>query len=288
MSKVFEIPEWNVRVEAGSLHLGQGIRWGRDVQINVRGALSIGDWSFVGDRFRADCESLTLGQHFYNNPSDSRGLIIGGGSSHLPEAHVRVGNRCVCHTGHWNCAKPIEIGDDCGLSHDVDILTHGFWGSVFEGNPRSFESVTLGNNVSIGWKTVIMPGCVIPHHVTVGANSTVTKGWPGMQPNAIYAGSPAKKIRDIKPLDEGQTAYQFNKIVTEFEHLMSYYDLETPLDIAALWPVIKINDLEINVLTQECQGQHDRVTDAFRDFLRRYGVRVFHPRGFKWNLARIK
>jgi hypothetical protein len=33
-------------------------------------------------------------------------------------------------------------------------------------------------------------------------------------------------------------------------------------------------------------GIHDVVTDAFRDFARRYGIRIYVPHGFKFNLTR--
>ena len=34
------------------------------------------------------------------------------------------------------------------------------------------------------------------------------------------------------------------------------------------------------------KGEHDDITDAFRDFARRYGIRVYAPQGYKFNLKR--
>ena len=40
------------------------------------------------------------------------------------------------------------------------------------------------------------------------------------------------------------------------------------------------NYFRVNLETGECGGDENEVTDAFRDFLRRYGVRVYTERPF--------
>lgn len=284
MSKlqVYEDQTKNVRLEAAELELGENLSFGQDVAIKVRGKLHIGDHSRIGDRFTASCESLSLGKYFFNAPTDSLGLTIGGGSSQFPYAHVQVGDRCVCHTGHWNCARPIILGDDVGLSHDVDILTHGFWGSVFEGNPHVFKGVRVGNNVILGWKSIIMPGVRIEDHVVVGANSTVVKN---LQGKAIYAGSPAALIRRIEEPSAEEKIRFFNEILEDLHILSGFYDFDAGR-ISGKYPHLQVNNLLLNLETKECVGDHDDTTDAVRDHLRRWGVRIFHPRGFRFALSR--
>ena len=46
------------------------------------------------------------------------------------------------------------------------------------------------------------------------------------------------------------------------------------------------DELEINTANFSYKGEHDLITDAFRDFARRYGIRIYAPRGFKFNLTR--
>jgi acetyltransferase-like isoleucine patch superfamily enzyme len=280
----FQIPHKNVLVEADYIKLGDNVTWGNDVQIKVRGTFEIGDNSHIGDRFQAQAETIVIGQYFYNHPTDSRGMIVGGGSSGFPQAHLRIGDRCTCHTGHINLARPVTLGDDVGLSHDVDILTHGFWGSVLEGHPAIFKPVSIGNNVIVGWKSVILPGVQIADNVVIGAHSTISKSLPE---SGIYVGSPAHFIRGIeRPTLEVQQAL-LSKIVQEFTELLMCYK-HPPLTIHAHYPVTQIQQLFLDVEKMSCWGEHDTVTDAFRDHLRRYGIRIFHPRGFQFKLERIK
>lgn len=267
---------------ADEIEIGNNVTFGHNIQINVRGKFSIGDNSYIGDRFVANAESITIGEHFFYIPTDSRGMFIGGGGSNFPFADLIIGDRCVCHTGHINLARPVTIGDDVGLSHDVDIITHGFWANPLEGYPKKTKEVVIGNNVIVGWKTIIMPGVSISDDIVIGAGSIVVKDLN--TPKSVYAGSPAKFIGPIvQPSLEKQNE-MFLEIVNEFNELMNFY--ENPYTISHEYPVVKLNGLTLNLLELTCNGDHDEVTDAFRDFLRRHGIRIFHERGFPFKLIR--
>ena len=266
---------------ANQIDIGNNVQFGNGVKINVRDTFSIGDDSYVGDRFSATGESISIGKFFFNAPTDSRGMTIGGGSSNFPYANLTIGDRCVCHTGHINIARPVTIGNDVGLSHDVDIITHGFWASVFEGYPNMFADVNIGNNVIVGWKTVIMGGVNIADNVVIGAHSTVVKSLD--IPKGIYAGTPAKYIKTVHAPSDETKRNMLSDVSTSFKELMSFYDVELHTLIHE-YPLIQVNNLKVNVEDNTCVGVHDLVTDAFRDFIRRYGIRVFipgRPFGFK-------
>lgn len=282
---IFEDREKNVYIEAGELILGDNLKYGKDIDIRVRGTFKIGDNSVIGDRFKANAEEIIIGDYFFNVPTDSRGMFIGGGASGFPNAKLKIGDRMVCHTGHINLACPVVIGDDVGLSHDVDIITHGFWASVLEGYPRLFAGVTIGNNVIVGWKTVIMSGVTIADNVVIGAQATVTKSL--ITPKGIYVGAPARLVKMIEDPSLDHKHSMFFEIEKEFRELMSHYETDNfvfELD----FPTIKINNLIINAEEITYTGEHDEISDAFRDFLRRYGIRLFAPHGFKFNLKRKK
>lgn len=278
-----ELP-YNGYIEANDIHIGNNVKFGKEVNIKVRGTFKIGDDSYVGDRFNASGENIEIGKYFYNNPTDSRGMIIGGGSSNFPFANLKIGERCVCHTGHINLARPVTIGNDVGLSHDVDIITHGFWGSVLEGFPYTFSGVQIGNNVIVGWKTVIMSGVTITDDVVIGAHSTVAKDL--LIKRGVYAGTPAKFIKTLELPNEEIKIDIMQNIISEFMELIDYYEVKRPT-ISFGYKYININNLKLDTENKECTGDHDEVTDAFRDFLRRYGLRFFHPnRPFNFNLPR--
>tara|TARA_R110000772_G_scaffold17946_1_gene49817 strand:- start:57573 stop:58418 length:846 start_codon:yes stop_codon:yes gene_type:complete len=273
----------NSTIEADEIEIGDNVVWGSDINIKVRGKFKIGKNSYVGDRFTANAEELIIGEYFYNKPTDSRGMVIGGGSSDLPFAKLKIGDRCTCHTGHINLARPVEIGDDVGLSHDVDIITHGFWASILDGYPSLMAGVIIGNNVIVGWKTIIMGGVEICDNIVIGANSTVVKSIT--QEKSIFAGSPAKLIRTIKTPSLGDKFDMVEQIITDFKNLIEYYDVPE-YSIINLHPIITINGLNINLVTLTCNGEHDEITDAFRDILRRSGIRIFCDRPFSFKLKR--
>ena len=273
----------NVHITAKQLNIGNNVRFGKDVKINVRGTFEIGDNSIIGDRFTANAEELIIGEYFYNGPTDSRGMVIGGGGANFPYAKLKIGDRVVCHTGHINLASPVTIGNDVGLSHDVDLITHGFWYSVLEGYPRVFKEINIGNNVIIGWKTVIMSGVTIADNTVIGSHSTVTKSL--LDAKAIYAGSPAKLIKHITEPTLQEKQQMLESLIVDFKDLMTYYDVPE-FNINAQHPYLLINQLSINVNDFSYTGEHDAITDAFRDFARRYGIRIYVPHGFKFNLTR--
>lgn len=273
----------NIHIEANELLIGNNVKFGKDINIKVRGTFQLGDNSIIGDRFNANAEELIIGEYFYNGPTDSRGMVIGGGGANFPYAKLKIGDRVVCHTGHINLASPVTIGNDVGLSHDVDLITHGFWYSVLEGYPRTFKSIDIGNNVIIGWKTVIMSGVTIADNIVVGSHSTVTKSL--LQSKGIYGGTPAKLIKTIEEPSEPEKIAILEGIISDFRDLIRYYQI-SKADISVEYPFIQINNLRINVRDFTYQGEHDELTDAFRDFARRYGIRIYVPHGFKFNLKR--
>lgn len=279
----YEDKSKNVIIEAKELIIGNNVKFGKDINIKVRGKFQIGHNSILGDRFSATAEDIEIGDYFYNGPTDSRGMLIGGGGGNFPFAKLKIGDRVVCHTGHINVANPVTIGNDVGLSHDVDLITHGFWYSVLEGYPRLVKEINIGNNVIVGWKSIILSGVTIADNIVIGSHSTVTKSL--LQSKAIYAGSPAKLIKSIKEPSLEEKIFILDQIVLDFKILMEYYDVPD-FRIEADYPNLVINNLKIDVTTFTCQGSHDPVTDAFRDFARRYGIRVFSPQGFKFNLKR--
>lgn len=97
----------------------------------------------------------------------------------------------------------IELGDNVELTNGVSLITHD--GSMWVLRNKYpeicskldfFGKITIGSNVFVGVKSIILPGVTIGSNVIIGAGSVVTKNIPD---NCVYAGVPA---RFIKPLDE--------------------------------------------------------------------------------------
>lgn len=75
--------------------------------------------------------------------------------------------------------------------------------SYKKGSRRSYRApITIGDNVFIGWGSIILPGVTIGSNCVIGAGSVVTKNVPeGM----VAAGNPA---RVIKTTEEYTQAYR--------------------------------------------------------------------------------
>ena len=106
-----------------------------------------------------------------------------------------------------------------------------------------------------------------------------------LEPKAIYAGSPAKLIKHVTQPTFEEKLQMMQGLISDFKDLMSYYDVPE-FTINTDYPYLYVNQLQINVVDFSYSGNHDVVTDAFRDFARRYGIRIYVPHGFKFNLTR--
>ncbi len=62
-------------------------------------------------------------------------------------------------------------------------------------NADKFGTIEIGDNVNIGWNTIIMPNVKIGSNVVVGAGAIVTKDIPS---NSIAAGIPARVIGSVE------------------------------------------------------------------------------------------
>ena len=94
---------------------------------------------------------------------------------------------------------PLEIGENVMMGPDVIILTNHH-GTERVDIPMRMQSkdapppqkVTIGNDVWIGTRAIIMPGVTVGEGSIIGAASVVTKDVP---PYSVVAGVPAKVIK---------------------------------------------------------------------------------------------
>ena len=100
----------------------------------------------------------------------------------------------------------ISIGDNVYLTNNITFLTHDGGTLLFRDEIPDLEitkPIVIKNNVYIGFNVTILPGVTIGNNVVIGANSVVTKNVPD---NCVYAGNPAKFIKNIEEYKEGLKA----------------------------------------------------------------------------------
>jgi acetyltransferase-like isoleucine patch superfamily enzyme len=122
------------------------------------------------------------------------------------EGLIKIGNNCDLNGTCIVAYEEVEIGDYCQFAsssiisdtdfHPVDPIERK---KQMERVPFSFDSVAkskikIGNNVWVGWGSIILKGVTIGDNSIVAAGAVVVKDVPS---NVIVAGNPAKVIKQI-------------------------------------------------------------------------------------------
>lgn len=106
---------------------------------------------------------------------------------------VVIGENCKIQSHTFIC-ELVTIGNYCFIGHGVmfinDLFTNG---EPAKGDKNLWKTTSIGNNVSIGSNATILPVCIC-ENVVIGAGSVVTKD---INESGVYAGNPARKIKDI-------------------------------------------------------------------------------------------
>lgn len=119
---------------------------------------------------------------------------------------IRIGNKVniqdgsVLHTLYQK--STIEIGNNVSVGHNVTI--HG---------------AKIEDNVLVGIGATILDHAVIGSNSIIAANSLVLTGTE-IEPNSVYAGVPAKKVKDTEP---EQTHEMINKIAENYLMYSDWY-----------------------------------------------------------------
>lgn len=99
--------------------------------------------------------------------------------------YIKMGDKVNVQDGaviHCTYKKaPTNIGNNVSIGHNA--IVHG---------------CTVKDNVLIGMGAIIMDGCVVESNSIIAAGAVVTQG-THVEAGCIYAGMPAKKIKEVSP-----------------------------------------------------------------------------------------
>ncbi len=99
---------------------------------------------------------------------------------------------------HLTCANKIIIGSNTSIGANVTITDiHHSYEDIkrpIEKNDIDVKSVLIGEDCKIYNNVVILPGVTIGKHVTIGANSVVTRNIPDY---CVAVGTPAKIVKQF-------------------------------------------------------------------------------------------
>jgi acetyltransferase-like isoleucine patch superfamily enzyme len=259
--------EKNQIVEAGEIQIADDAVLGRNIDIRVKGVFRLGKRSVLGDDTVIRGNNIIFGEDLYH----SGRLNVGGGGRQHPTANLTVGDRCTFHNNFINVCEPVVIGNDVGLSHEVAIITHGYWMSVLEGHPAVFKGVTIQDEVIVGYRSLILMGVTVGRAAIIGAGSVVTRD---VKPYTSVAGNPARFIRDIVPVKDREARVALvEAMLAKYKGIADYHGIAPKINLE--YPVINVNQSWFNLETLEWQGEEDIEVDDFRDYARKWGFRFF-------------
>jgi len=105
---------------------------------------------------------------------------------------VKIGKNTRIQSHTFIC-ELVTIGENCFIGHGVMFINDLFSEGKPANDSAKWKKTLIKDNVSIGSNATILP-VEICSNVVIGAGSVVTKD---IKEAGIYAGNPAKKIRDL-------------------------------------------------------------------------------------------
>ncbi len=120
--------------------------------------------------------------------------------------YIKIGDRVNVQDGaviHCTYKKhPTIIGNNVSIGHNA--IVHG---------------CTIHDNVLVGMGAIVMDNCVVNSQVIIAAGSVVTQN-SILEANSIYAGVPAKKVKE---LDESNFKTEIERIANNYVLYSSWF-----------------------------------------------------------------
>ena len=316
----------HVRLESGALIIAPHIRIGDASTIGADtliecDRLHLGRLVAFGQRTRVRCRSVEIGDALWSKDD----VVIGGGGSDEPGAHLRAGDACFFGEGSYlNTCHPITLGNEVCIGSRAMLFTHSHWQSVLHGYPSLFAPIEVGDHVFIGNNAFVFPGVRIGAGATVVVNSFVAVH---VAPNTLVGGVPAQVMRHITPpTRDEQIALVRDRLLPELAAALRaqgwtanlralgadrQIDLGTrgticftpewsgsaaapdPVRTVVLTfaprPVSAVDPLVTvcDLAGAQIVGAQDAVTDEVREFCRRRGIR-FRPLGWRHGVGHVE
>lgn len=275
----------------GQVHIGKNTRIHPSVEIRCIGDIIIGDFTVIGEGCNIQCRTFKCGSWLYM----PKNVEIGRGGCFNPDSHVTIGDHVGIFEGTIiNPNSPVTIGNDVGIGAEVMIWTHGAWLDILLGFPSDFGGVTIGNDVWLPARSVVLPNVTIGNDVVIGIGSIVNRDIPD---GAFAAGSPCKVIKENaypKELSEEQVINLLNPMLRTWEKLIATKGFDEPQvyysgykELHLMYMDTDRQDLTprsvtFNLDKKTISGATDHpIVEDLRDYLRRNGIKIYTDKHFK-------
>lgn len=170
--------------------------FGRDVIVKRMERFYPGKRVFIHDRAYLHCAGTEW--------SGGRGFIRMGDNSEVGPFVAIWG------AGGVTIGANVHIGDHSTITSHAAKQIKPDDNDIWKPVDNDFGEIVIGDHVIICAHVVIAPGVHIGDHAQVGANSFVSKDVPA---NSLYAGIPARFIRELRPEEAHVERETFNPLI---------------------------------------------------------------------------
>ncbi len=279
---------------AKQIVIEDGVEIGADVEI-VAERVFIGRMALIGNGVSVRIRDFYLGDVSLIGDKS----LLGGGDSFGPNAGIYIGKRCfVGRESILDAGDGIILREHSCLSPRVCVYTHSHWQDYLKGYNPSFGRVEIARDVHIGGGALIGPGVFIGEGSFVMANSLVVSRVGRME---LWGGVPAERKGEIKEISDPKTRQErFGLVYKKMIDYLKKAGIET--EKIQYIPILERRSLKDNTILlcfgydfeidenylisndislfdldrYRFYGKQNRVSDAVRNFLRRYGIK-FEP-----------
>ncbi len=150
--------------------------------VNGKGVVNLSKTIKIGNRYSPGFHS----NYSYIEARKEGSLIKIGRNTQINNNLTIIANR-----------GSIKIGENTLIGLNCEIINSDFHSYLYHGVRKepSSKDIIVGNNVFIGNNVKILKGVKIGDNSVIGNSSLVTTS---VEKNTVYAGLPARKIRDLK------------------------------------------------------------------------------------------
>jgi len=270
------------KIIAKDVKIGKNVFIGDNVEIRCKEKVYIGDNSVLTKDIKINCTSFETGDYLYMTD----GCEIGRGGSNGPNSRVKIGNNVGIFEGTIiNPSEEVTIGDNTGIGAEVMIWTHGAWLDITQGFPADFGSVTIGENVWLPARSVVLPNVSIGNNVVIGINSIINRSLPD---GCFAAGSPCKVIKENvypKTLSKEDIKKLVVGIIDDWKKLIEFKGVTRTINVNYENEKIFLNQSHYETIydiqEKTMNGYVNDVAEDLRDYLRRRGIKIYTGGLFK-------
>lgn len=250
-------------------------------------SFSVGNNCYIGPNVRITCKEFHAGDYLYM----AANVEVGRGGCKGPNSIVTIGNGVGIFEGTvLNPSERVTIGDNVGIGTECLIWTHGAWLNPLQGFPASFDSCSIGSNVWLPARSILLPGVNIGDNAVIGTGSVVTRDIPS---GALAMGSPCKvvkenyypKILSIEEVDRILSVILHKWYNELLPHKAAYDCVSYEVNRGIIEIVVNDNNTKsqftLDTNTFEMTGHGNEYVEDLRDFLRRNGIKFFTGNPFK-------